>query len=584
MTNAEIAEVFSKIAGLLEIKGESVFKVRAYEKAAQTIAALTEDLADLRRVGELRRLPGIGESTAEKIGELLDTGQCAHLEELLREFPPDLLEMLEIPELGPKKIKGLYETLGIGCVRELEAAAVDGKLRELKGFGKKTEENILKNIERWRRFSARTPLARAYPMAEAIVAALKKRAPVEEIQVAGSLRRMRDTVGDLDILTTSEKPMEVIKAFLKLPQVREISEKGETKASVITTGDLQADLRVVSPEAFGAALLYFTGSKEHNVKLRELALKQQMRINEYGISDLATDKRLGGATEEEMYAALKLPWMPPEIREDRGEIEAAQQHKLPHLVEEKDIRGDLHIHSDWSDGTASIPELAREALRRGYEYIAICDHSPAQAIARGLEIERLQQRNREIEKFRKQFSELTILAGMEVDIRADGAMDYPDEILAELDFVIASLHTGWRASEEANTERILKAIANPWVDVIGHPTGRLIGQREPYEVDLEKVFAAAAAAGVALEIDAHPERLDLKDTHARRAKEVGAKLVIDTDAHRLDNLQLMRFGVATARRAWLEPKDILNCLPATKFLAALRPRPGEKSRLRQTTT
>jgi DNA polymerase (family X) len=580
MTNAEISEILSKIAGLLEIKGESVFKVRAYARAAQTIAALTEDLGDLRRSGELRHLPGIGESMAEKIGELLDTGDCAHLEELLKELPSGLLEMLEIPELGPKKVKGLYETLGIGSVKELEAAAAAGKVHSLKGFGEKTEENILKGIERWRRFSARTPLAAAYPLAEAIVAALKKQAPVERIEVAGSLRRMRDTIGDLDILSTSDKPKDVIKAFLKLPKVREVSEEGETKVSVITTAGLQIDLRVVPPESFGAALLYFTGSKEHNVKLRELALKQQMRINEYGIFDLATGKRLGGATEEEIYAALKLPWMPPEIREDRGEIEAAQQHKLPHLVEERDIRGDLHIHSDWSDGTASIPELAREALRRGYEYIAICDHSPAQAIARGLEIERLRLRNREIERFREQFPKLIILAGMEVDIRADGTLDYPDEILAELDFVIASLHTGWRANEEVNTERILKAIANPWVDVIGHPTGRLIGQREPYEVDLEKIFAAAAAAGVALEIDAHPDRLDLKDTHARRAKAMGAKLIIDTDAHRLDNLQLMHFGVATARRAWLEPKDILNCLDAKQFLAALRSRPEGKSKLR----
>jgi len=584
MSNAEIAEVFSQIAGLLEIKGESVFKVRAYEKAAQTIAGLTEGLADLRRLGELRHLPGIGDSIAEKIEELLDAGRCAFREELLKELPAGLLEMLEVPELGPKKVKLLYNTLGLCTVNQLERAAQDGKLRELKGFGEKTEVNILKGIERRRRFSDRAPLARAYPLAEAIVTGLKKQAPVKQIEVAGSLRRMRDTVGDLDILTTSDKPGEVIKVFLKLPQVREVSEKGETKASIITIGGLQVDLRVVPPESFGAALLYFTGSKEHNVKLRELALKQQMRINEYAVSDLATGKRLGGATEEEMYAALKLPWMPPEIREDRGEIEAAQHHKLPRLVEEKDIRGDLHIHSDWSDGTASIPELAREALRRGYEYIAICDHSPAQAIARGLETERLRERNREIEKFRRQFPELTILAGMEVDIRADGALDYPDEILAELDFVIASLHTGWRASEEANTERILKAIANPWVDVIGHPTGRLIGQREAYEVDLEKVFAAAAAAGVALEIDAHPDRLDLKDTHARRAKEVGCKIVIDTDAHRLANLSLMRFGVATARRAWLEPKDILNCLPAKKFLAALRPRPEGKGRLRTTAT
>jgi DNA polymerase (family X) len=584
MTNAEIAEILSKIAGLLEIKGENAFKIRAYEKAAQTVASLTEDLATLRQAGELRRLPGIGASIAETVGELLDAGQCAHLDELLQQFPAGLLEMLQIPEVGPKKVKFLFENLKIADVAALEAAANSGALHDLKGFGEKTEANILKGIERWRRFSARPPLAAAYPAAQVIVEALKKSAPVQKIQLAGSLRRMRDSIGDIDILTTSRKPKEVIKAFTKLPQAKEITEQGDTKASFVTSGGLQVDLRVVPEESFGAALLYFTGSKDHNVKLRELALKRQMRINEYGIFDLGSSKRLGGATEEEMYAALKLPWIPPEIREDRGEIEAAQENRLPRLVEEKDIRGDLHLHSDWSDGRVSIPELAKEASRMGYEYIAVCDHSPAQSIARGLEIDRLLERNKEIAKVRKQFPELLILTGSEVDIRADGTLDYPDKVLAELDFVIASLHTGWRASEEANTERILKAIANPWVDVIGHPTGRLIGQREAYEVDLEQIFQAAAKAGVALEINAHPERLDLKDVHARRAKEVGVKLIIDTDTHRLDGLQLMRFGVATARRGWLETKDIINCLPGKEFLGTLRHRPGGKNRLRQTPT
>jgi DNA polymerase (family 10) len=576
VSNRKIAEVLAEIASLLEIKGENVFKVRAYEKAADTLEGLTEEVSALRARGELRALPGVGAGIAEKMEELLDTGKCAYHQELLAEFPPGLLEMLHISEVGPKTVKLLYETLGIASVADLEAAARQGRLRGIKHLGEKTEANILKGIERMRRFAERFALALAYPTALEIAAALRKSAPVDKIEPAGSLRRMKDTIGDLDILVTSKKPEEVMEAFASLPMVREVTARGPTKTSLITEAGLQADLRVVAPEEFGAALMYFTGSKDHNIKLRELAVKRKLRINEYGVFNVKTEKRLGGKTEEEMYGALKLPWIPPEIREDQGEIEAALENALPLLVEEKDIRGDLHVHSDWSDGKASMEEMVKAAQQRDYEYIAFCDHSPAQPIANGLSIERLRERRKEILHLRKKFPNFAILAGTEVDIRGDGSLDYPDEVLAELDFVVASIHTGWKATAEANTRRTLKAISNPWVDVIGHPTGRLIGQRDPLELDLEEILKAAAKAGVAMEIDSHPDRLDLKDVHARRAKELGVKLVIDTDAHHLDGFDLMRFGVATARRGWIGPADVLNTLPRKDFLSNLRPRPGRK--------
>ena len=576
MTNSEIAEVLTNIAHLLAIKGENTFKIRAFERAADTISGLTEDAAALRARGELRSLEGIGASIAANIEELLDTGKCKHLEDLFQELPPSLLDILRIPEVGPKTVKLLYDTLKITTIEDLESAAKDGLLRDIKGLGKKTEENILKGIERVRRFSERFPLSVAYPAAMEIIEALRGQAPVEKIAAAGSLRRMRDTIGDLDILVTSNNPKKVMEAFVALPQVREVVAEGPTKSVIITRHGIQTDLRVVEPESFGAALLYFTGSKNHNVKLRGLALDHGLTINEYEIADVKTKKRLAGAAEEEIYKLLKLPWIPPEIREDQGEVEAALKGQLPKLIELKQLRGDLHVHSDWSDGKVSIEQMAKAAQDRGYEYIAICDHSPSQPVANGLSIERLRRRQEEILAARIKYPDITILAGTEVDIRSDGTLDYPDEVLAELDFVVASIHTGWKMTEAVNTSRILKAIAHPMVDVIGHPTGRLIGARDPYEVDMEAILRAAAKAGVAMEIDAHPDRLDLKDAHARRAKELGVKLVIDTDAHRPENYDLMQFGVATARRGWVETKDVLNALPRAKFLAALRPRPGRK--------
>jgi len=578
MSNRKIAEVLAQIASLLEIKGENPFKIRAYQKAADTLANLTEEVSALRARGELRSLPGVGASIAEKIEELLDTGKCAHHRELLEEFPSGLLEMLQVSEVGPKTVKLLYETLGIASVAALEAAAQAGRLRNIRGLGEKTEANILKGIERRRRFAERFTLAVAYPAAMEIVEALRRRAPVDKISPAGSLRRMKETIGDLDLLVTSIDPEKVMEAFATLPIVREVSARGPTKTTVISEAGLQVDVRVVAPEEFGAALLYFTGSKDHNIRLRDLAVRRKLRINEYGVFNLKTEKRLGGKTEEEMYGVLKMPWIPPEIREDSGEVEAALKNALPDLVEAGGIRGDLHVHSNWSDGKASIEEMVRAARKRGYEYLAFCDHSPAQPIANGLSVERLRKRQEEILGARKKHPDIAVLAGTEVDIRGDGALDYPDEVLAELDFVVASIHTGWKGSAEANTNRLLKAISNPYVSAIGHPTGRLIGQRDPIEVDMEKVLEAAAKAGVAMEIDSHPDRLDLKDTHARRAKELGVKLVIDTDSHHPDGFDLIHFGVSTARRGWVSPSDVLNSLPRKEFLAALRKSPRRRKR------
>ena len=579
MTNAQIVTVLTEIANSLEIKGEIIFKVRAYYKAIDTISDLPEELSVIRARGALSDLPGIGASIAEKIEELLDTGHCRYHEQLQAEFPPSMLELLRIPEVGPKTVKLLYDQLGISSVDDLEAAAKAGKLHDVRGLGEKTEANIIKGIAQMRQFGARFPLARAYPMAQQILEALRAAAPLDRIEAAGSLRRMKETIRDLDIVVTSEDPEAVMEAVVSLPRVREVVLRGPTKTTILTDAGLQVDVRVVAPDEYGAALLYFTGSKEHNVKLRDLAVRRKLRINEYGIFQVGTNKLLGGATEAEIYEVMGMPWIPPELREDQGEIEAALQNRLPKLIELSDIRGDLHVHSKWSDGRAPIDTMVKEAVARGYDYLAICDHSPMQVVANGMSIERLRLRQRDIERARKKYPQITLLAGSEVDIHADGHLDYPDEVLAELDFVVASVHSGWKASSEANTERILRAIANPYVTVIGHPTGRLIGSRAPYEVDIEQVIRAAAAAGVALEIDASPERLDLKDTHARLAKELGAKLIIDTDTHSPEGFDLIHFGVATARRAWLEASDVLNTLPRDQFLAALRKRPARKTKV-----
>lgn len=572
MTNADIARVLSEIGALLEIKGENRFKIRAYERAAEAIAGLGQDVPALREAGELRTIPGVGAGIAEKIEELLDTGECAHHRELLREIPATVFEMLRVPGVGPKTAKLLIERRNITTVEELERAARAGALRDLPGLGEKTEQEMLRGIAHLREYSKRATLGRAWAAAESIMDGLRADAPVDRMEAAGSLRRMRETIGDIDILITSEQPEAVMERFVGLGLAAEVIARGPTKSSILTSDGIQADLRVVPPESFGAALQYFTGSKQHNVKLRDLAVRRKIKLNEYGAFRVegGEEGRLGGRTEDEMYAALGLPLIAPELREDQGEIEAAREGRLPELIQLSDIRGDLQMHSDWSDGHHDIAEMARAAKALGYRYLAITDHSPSQTVAGGLSVDRLRRRREEIAAARKAVPGIAVLEAAEVDIKRDGSLDYPDEVLEELDFVLASVHSGWKMEREAMTARMIKAMENPWVDCIGHPTGRLIGQREPYEVDMEAVLTAAARLGVAMEINAYPERLDLKDGHARRAKELGVALLINTDAHSADQLRLMRFGVATARRGWIEPRDVLNTLPLSQLRRRFR--------------
>lgn len=579
MSNAEIARVLNEIAAILEIKGENPFKIRAYQRAAEAIGGLSQNAGQIRSQEDgLRSVPGVGESIAQKIEELLDTGKCGYHDELLTEIPATVLEMLRIPGLGPKKAKLLIEREGITTVDQLEQAARAGRLRQLPGMGEKTEQDILHGIGRVREYGKRTDLGLAWQIAENIMEQLRERAPIDQMQAAGSLRRMKETIGDIDILVTSDDPEAVMEAFVNLPMAASVVAQGPTKSTIITAAGIQADIRVVAPESFGAALQYFTGSKQHNVKLRDLAVRKKIKLNEYGVfrvldahqSGADREERIGGRLEEEMYEALGLPMMPPEIREDQGEIEAARAGRLPTLVEMQDIRGDLHVHSHWSDGHNTIVEMARAAKEAGYSYVAITDHSPLQTVAQGLKVDRLLARRKEIEAARGLVHGIAILEGSEVDIKRDGSLDYPDEVLAGLDYVVASVHSGWKMKQEEMTARILKAMENPWVDCLGHPTGRLIGQREPYNVDLEAVFAAAARLSVALEISSEPSRLDLKDSHARRAKELGVRIVIATDAHWATQLTLIRFGVGTARRGWIEATDVLNTLPPSELKKALR--------------
>jgi len=572
VTNARIADVLSQIGTLLEIKGENPFKVRAYERAAEAVRSLSEELSQIREENDLRSVAGVGAGIGQKIEELLDTGECKHHQELLEEFPASVFDMLRIPGVGPKTVKLLLEREGISTVEELEEAAAAGRLRGLPGMGEKTEQEMLRGIARVREYSKRINLGLAWSIAEAVMAQLREQAPVDRMEPAGSLRRMKETIGDIDILVTSDHPELVMERFLALDLVSDVVAHGPTKSSVVTEGGIQADLRVVKPESFGAALQYFTGSKQHNVKLRDFAVRHHIRLNEYGVFRIegGEETRLGGRLEEEMYAALDLPMMPPEMREDQGEIEAAREGGLPDLVELSDIRGDLQMHTTWSDGRDTVEGMARAAKKLGYRYIALTDHSPSQTVANGLSVDRLKARRKEIAAARKAVKGFTILEATEVDIKRDGSLDYPDELLAELDFVIASVHSGWKMDRAAMTQRIIEAMGDPWVDCIAHPTGRLIGQREPFDVDMEAILKAAAKFGVAMEINAYPDRLDLKDVHARRAKDLGVKLLINTDAHAADALPLMRFGVATARRGWLEAGDVLNTLSVSQLRSRLR--------------
>lgn len=573
MNNQEVAEVFQNIADLLAIKGESRYRIVAYERAAETLGTLGRDIGEVWKSGELQELPGVGEAIAAKIDELLSSGELGFYKELTAEVPESLVEVLRVNHVGPKKAALFWRELGVTTVEELEKAAAAGELAQLPGMGQRSQEKILEGIDSLRRLdTGRVLLGEALPAAERFLERLRELPQTEAAKTAGSLRRRRETVGDLDLLAASSSPAEVMAAFLEFPEVDQIRGRGDTKSSVVLRDGLRIQLWVHPPERFGTALQYATGSKEHNVRLRERAQRKGLSLSEHAFKAEGGEELLC-ATEEEVYETLGLPWIPPELREDRGEIEAAAEGTLPALIEIGDIQGDLHSHTDWSDGRATLQEMVEGALQAGHSYLVISDHSRSLGVANGLSIERLRQQRNVIQELRREVGEdITLLQGAEVEILADGTLDYPDEVLAELDLVIASLHTSLDQRRAVVTERLLNAVRNPHVDVIGHPTGRLIGRRDPADLDLEAVFAAAAESGVALEISASPERLDLSDAHARRALEFGCRLCINTDAHHPDHFALIRYGVATARRGWVEPARVMNTWSSERLLEWLEAR------------
>jgi DNA polymerase (family 10) len=574
MPNQDIIRKFNEIADLLEIKGEDGFRAVSYRRAARTIEELTEDLADIAARNELEKLPGIGKGTADRIREQLATGKIGVHEELTHELPPGILQLLRIPGLGPKKIQVLYAQLSITSIEELKKAITEGSVQELRGFGQKTADKILDGIAFLERSAGRTPLHIARPIAVALRQRMAAVPGVQQVELAGSVRRGKEMIGDIDLLCVADDVGAAIAAFTQSTHVQSVLAAGETKASVLIEnpagGQIQADLRVVPTESFGAAMQYFTGSKEHNVRLREMAVKRGWKLNEYGL--FKGDKSLAGAEEADIYKRLGLPCIPPELREDSGETELKE---LPPLVELADIHGDLHVHTKASDGVCTIEEMARAALDHGYQYLAITDHSHSSVIANGLSAARLEEHIDEVHAVNKRLahSGITILAGTECDICSDGSLDYPDKLLARLDWVVASIHGAMTQDSDKLTGRYLDAIANPYVNCIAHPSGRLLGRREAMDIQWDKLFEAAARTGTALEVSSAWLRLDLKDTHVRRALAMGCQLVINTDAHDTEQLDQLPLGIATARRGWATRDRVLNAAPLAKirkFVAAKR--------------
>jgi DNA polymerase (family 10) len=568
MENLAVARVFAEIADLLEIKSENPFKIRAYRNAADTIAHLGTQLASLT-ADERRGIPGIGKDLASKISELLETGTTKYHQELLQEFPPTVLDLLRLQGVGPKTVALLYHGLGVRTLDDLRQAAADGRIRALKGMGAKKEAQILKALEEQQHFTGRRLMAEAHDVAASLVAYLREHAPGAEVVPVGSLRRGCETCGDIDIVAAGA-PASLMDAFTSYKLVETILARGTTKSSVKLWGGFQADLRLVPRESLGAAMQYFTGSKAHNIVLRDRAIQRGMKLNEYGLYRVEDDGLIAGADEEGVYEALGLAWVPPELRENRGEIAAAERRTLPRLVALEDLQGDLHMHTTETDGRADVETMARSAQAAGLKYIAITDHSKSLAMANGLDEARALEHARKIRALNDRLAGFTVLAGIECDIRPDGSMDLADDCLAQLDLVIASVHSAFTMDQQQMTDRVLAAIANPYVDILAHPTGRLILKRDGYALDLERVFAAAAAAGVAIEINSQVDRLDLDDTHARLARDRGVSIVIDSDAHSPAALGNLRWGALTARRAWLAPGDVLNTRPVDAFKASLR--------------
>ena len=567
MKNPLVADIFNTIAEILELKGENPFRVRAYKNAARTIESHPKDVSEMSGE-EILSIKGIGSDLAGKIEEIVRIGRLEFLDELIKSMPAGITELLSVPGLGPKTAKLFYEKLNITSVDDLERLAKEHKLSGLPGIKKKTEENILRGIESFKRHSERQPLGLALPVAEGIVRQLKKSAPVLKVSLAGSIRRRKDTVKDIDILCASRDPEKVMQVFTDIPSVSDVLAHGPTKSSVMLEDGIQIDLRVVDEESFGAALNYFTGSKAHNIRLREMALKHGLKVNEYGI--FRGNKKIGGQKEKDLYEILELPFIPPELREDSGEVEAALSGKLPKLVELKDIKGDLHVHTNRSDGKHTPEELVAAARERGYEYIAVTDHSKSLGIASGLKENELMEQIAEIDALNKKLRGFRILKGIEVDIKSDLTLDFDDDILKKLDIVVASIHSGFRQPSEKLTSRIAAAMKNPYVHIIAHPTGRLIGERDAYDVDMTEVLRIAKETGTALEINAYPMRLDLNDIHCRAAKELSVPLAISTDAHTTDHFDYMSYGVSTARRGWLEKDDVLNTLDYKSLMKALK--------------
>lgn len=576
MRNREVVDLFSRVADMLAIRGDQIHRILAYRKAAESIEALGRDINVVHAEGKLTEIPGIGDTLAAKIEEMLTTGRLSFYEKLAVEIPPGLVDMLRVEGLGPKRVKQVYDKLGITSLDELAAVAREGKLRDLPGMGAKSEAKILAGIEALARHGdVRVSIGVAWPIAQAMLDELAKVPGVTASAVGGSLRRMRETIGDIDLLVAAPSPDAVMDRLAALDNVESVAGRGPTKTNVILLNGLGVDLRVLPAGRWGTLLNYFTGSQAHNIRLREIALKKGLSLNEHAFTPLDGGAEILCASEEEVYARLGMPYIPPCLREDRGEIEAALAGRLPNLVTLDDIRTDLHMHTTWSDGTLSVMDMAREARDSGLQAIVITDHSVSLGIANGLSVKRLRGQAAEIGAANDALGpDFRVLHGTEMEIRADGTMDYPDEVLAELDFVIASLHTSLGQPREQVMARVLNAIHNPHVDMIAHPTGRLLPDRAGADLDLDAVFAAAAATGTILEVNAHPSRLDLRDTHVRRAIESGVRIAINTDAHRAEEFLNRRYGVATAQRGWATAVDVVNAWPLDDFLAFLATKAG----------
>ncbi len=567
MENIEVAKIFNEIADILQLKEDNPFRIRSYRRVAQIISGLSENLKSIIKEKNLENIPGIGKNTAEKIKEIIETGDCQYHKELLETPEANLIEMMKIPGLGPKLVQQVYKKLNITNMDKLEKAAKNGKLREMERMGEKSEEKVLKGIQYFKQSKGRFKLSEALPYAETIIDKLKKHKEIKNIQYAGSLRRMKETVGDLDILVTAENNTNIINKFTSLSEVKDIIAKGTTKSTVILNNGLQVDLRLIKPSSFGAALVYFTGSKQHNIAIREISKKKNLKINEYGVFSIknSKEKKVAGKTEKEVYKSIDLPFIPPELRENNGEIEAARINKLPKLINFHDYKGDLHMHTKYSDGSNTIEEMVESCKDRGYKYIAITDHSQAVKIAGGLKPKELIKEIDKIKEVNNKMENITVFSGVEVDILNDGKLDFPDDILKQCDIVIAAIHSKFGMEENEMTQRIVTAFKNKNVNIFAHPTGRILKKREPYKVNMDELIKAAKKYKIALELNAYPDRLDISSKYCKACKENKVKIAINTDSHSILQLNNIKYGIYTARRGWLESEDVINTYPLSKL-------------------